>query len=85
MKLGKCEITEMYLFASDVHCHHYVPLHLGGSDKFSNLRILHKDVHKLIHCVNRETIDVLLNKLGLTEPMMDKINQYRNRCELEPI
>jgi RNA-directed DNA polymerase len=85
MKLGKCEITGMYLFASDVHCHHYIPLHLGGSDKFNNLRILHKDVHKLIHCTSRETIDVLINRLGITEPMMDKINQYRKRCGLEPI
>ena len=44
MKMGKCEITGIYLFASDVHCHHYIPLYLGGSDKFNNLRILHKEV-----------------------------------------
>jgi hypothetical protein len=44
MKMGKCEITGMYLFASEVHCHHYIPLHLGGNDKFNNLRILHKEV-----------------------------------------
>jgi RNA-directed DNA polymerase len=85
MKLGKCEITGVCLFATDVHCHHYVPRHLGGSDKFNNLRILHKDVHRLIHCTNRETIDILLNKLGLTEPMMVKINQFRKKCELEAI
>ena len=49
MKMGKCEITDVFPRASDVHCHHYIPLHLGGNDKFNNLRILHKDVHKLIH------------------------------------
>lgn len=43
MKMGKCEITGIFLYASDVHCHHYIPLHLGGSDKFNNLRILHKE------------------------------------------
>ncbi len=26
MKLGKCEITGIFLYASDVHCHHYIPL-----------------------------------------------------------
>jgi RNA-directed DNA polymerase len=85
MKLGKCEITGMYLFAPDVHCHHYIPLHLGGSDKFNNLRILHKDVHKLIHCTSKETIDVLITRLGIIEPIIDKINQYRKKCELESI
>ncbi|WP_406946284.1 HNH endonuclease [Halobacillus sp. SY10] len=40
--MGKCEITREYLHASDVHCHHYVPKNLGGSDQFQNLRILHK-------------------------------------------
>ena len=85
MKMGKCEITGIYLFASDVHCHHYIPLHLGGSDKFNNLRILHKEVHKLIHCTNKETIDVLISRLGITESMIAMINQYRAKCELQPI
>ncbi|MFD0717712.1 group II intron reverse transcriptase/maturase [Paenibacillus sp. GCM10027626] len=85
MKMGKCEITGIYLFAADVHCHHYIPLHLGGSDKFSNLRILQKEVHQLIHCTNNETIGVLTNKLGISELMIDKVNQYRQKCGLEPI
>lgn len=83
MKMGKCEIIGIYLFAADVHCHHYVPLHLGGSDKFNNLRILHKEVHRLIHSTLKETIDMLIAKLGITEPMVNLINQYRNKCRLE--
>ncbi|MDQ8738679.1 group II intron reverse transcriptase/maturase [Paenibacillus sp. LHD-38] len=85
MKMGKCEITGMYLFASDVHCHHYIPLRLGGNDKFNNLRILHKEVQQLIHHTHKETIDVLKNKLDLTELMMNKINQYREKYALEPV
>jgi RNA-directed DNA polymerase len=85
MKMGKCEITGLYLFASDVHCHHYIPLHLGGSDKFSNLRILHKEVHRLIHQTHKETIDVLISRLGITDSMVNVINQYRKKCGLEPI
>lgn len=85
MKMGRCEVTGMYLSAADVHCHHYVPLHLGGSDKFANLRILHKEVHRLIHATCKQTIDGLWAKLGITEPMQNLINQYRTKCELEPI
>ena len=75
MKMGKCEITGIFLFAVDVHCHHYIPIHLGGNDKFNNLRILHKEVHKLIHQTDKETIDVLINKLGITMPMVIKDQQ----------
>jgi hypothetical protein len=85
MKMGKCEITGVHLFANDVHCHHYVPLHLGGTDKFSNLRILHKEVHRLIHSKLKETIDMLRAKIGITEPMVKLINQYRNMCGLEAV
>lgn len=85
MKLGKCEITGMYVFAHDVHCHHYIPIHLGGSDKFSNLRILHKDVHQLIHSTLKETIDVLRSRLDINESMVMKIDLYRKKCGLEPI
>jgi RNA-directed DNA polymerase len=85
MKMGKCEITGMYLFASDVHCHHYIPLHLGGNDKFNNLRIIHKEVQQLLLQTPKKTIDVLKSKLGLTELMMNKINKYREKYALEPV
>lgn len=85
MKMGKCEITCTPLSASDVHCHHYIPKHLGGNDKFNNLRILHKEVHKLIHQTDKQTIDILINKLGITMPMVQKINKYREKCGMELI
>ncbi|MNI24217.1 hypothetical protein D3C73_778300 [compost metagenome] len=85
MKMGICEITGMYIFASDVHCHHYIPLHAGGTDKFNNLRILHKEVGQLILQTQKETIDVLKNKLGLTELMMKQINKYREKYALKPV
>ncbi|WP_378936981.1 HNH endonuclease signature motif containing protein [Metabacillus herbersteinensis] len=85
MKMGKCEITGIDLSALEVHCHHYIPLHLGGTDTFHNLRILHKEVHKLIHHTDKEAINVLINRLGITKIMVDKINKYREKCELERI
>ncbi|HEY2492858.1 MAG TPA: group II intron reverse transcriptase/maturase [Paenibacillus sp.] len=85
MKMGRCEITGTFLCAEDIHCHHYLPVHLNGDDKFNNLRILHKDVHRLIHAVNTETIETLTSRLDLTESMVNKMNQYRNKCNLEPM
>lgn len=85
MKMGKCEITGMYLSAPEVHCHHYVPLHLGGTDQFHNLRIIHKEVHKLVHHTDKEMIDVLIRRFSITKSMLDKINQYREECGLQLI
>lgn len=85
MKNGNCEITGSFLQAHNVHCHHYIPLQLGGSDKFNNLRILHKDVHKIIHMTDTVKMNTLMKNLGITEPMLQKINKYREKCELESV
>ncbi|QNK86256.1 group II intron reverse transcriptase/maturase [Sporosarcina sp. resist] len=85
MKNGKCEITELFLFAEDVHCHHYKPISLEGTDEFKNLRILHKDVHRLIHATKDETINRLIKFLKLTDEQIKKTNQYRKFCNLELI
>jgi hypothetical protein len=85
MKQGKCEITGQFLQAQDVHCHHYIPVYLGGSDKFNNLRILHKEVHRLIHMTDTVKMNTLMGNLGITQPILEKINIYREKCELEHI
>jgi len=85
MKKGKCEITGMFLQAQNVYCHHYIPNHLGGSDKFNNLRILQKEVHELIHITDKVKANTLIKTLGITESMLEKINKYRVKCELETI
>jgi RNA-directed DNA polymerase len=85
MRMGKCEITGIFLFASDVHCHHYLPVHAGGTDKFDNLRILHKDIHRLIHSTNKESITNLMAIYGITSTMTETINQYRKMSNLELI
>jgi hypothetical protein len=85
MKQGKCEITGRFLQAQDVHCHHHIPVHLGGNDKFNNLRILHKEVHKLIHMTDTDKMNTLMKNLGITQPILEKINTYRGKCELEHI
>ena len=85
MKVGKCEITGWNLIANEVHCHHYTPTHLGGTDKFNNLRILHKDIHRLIHRKNTDIISSEIQKFELTDSMINKLNQYRMECGLEKV
>ncbi|MEK3992684.1 group II intron reverse transcriptase/maturase [Robertmurraya sp. FSL R5-0851] len=85
MKSGRCEITGNFLPAEHVHCHHYVPISLGGTDDFKNLRIIDKFAHKLIHATNSETINKYLKLLNLKSQAIEKVNNYREKCHLEPI
>src|SRR5699024_11321140 len=85
MKNGMCEITGTFLSVEFVHCHHYKPVNLGGTDEFRNLRILHKDIHTLVHATKQETISRLIKFLKVTDGQLKKINQYRKVCNLELI
>lgn len=85
MKNGKCEITGEFLPAELVHCHHHVPMYLGGTDEFKNLRILNKNIHILIHAVDEETIKKYIDKLRPSSEVINKIDNYRKMCNLESI
>ncbi|MCM3599071.1 group II intron reverse transcriptase/maturase [Metabacillus idriensis] len=82
MTKGKCEILKEFITASEVHCHHYIPRGLGGTDKYENLRIIHKDIHRLIHATDNQTIENYLKKYLLTVEQVKRINQYRKACNL---
>lgn len=85
MVQGKCEISGIFLEADLVHCHHYIPSEIGGTDKYENLRIIHEDVHKLVHATKSETIERLKLKLNLNNNQLKKLNSYRKVCNLEII
>lgn len=85
MTKGKCEILKEFIIASEVHCHHYIPIELGGTDKYENLRIVHKDIHRLIHATDNQTIENYLKKYFLTVEQAKRINQYRKACNLKEI
>ena len=57
---GKCAVTGRVLWVDEIHCHHKVPTENGGTDRYNNLIILHRDVHTLIHAVQPETIHHLM-------------------------
>jgi len=74
---GKCAVTGKVLWIDEIHCHHILPVFNGGTDDYSNLVIVHEDVHKLIHATLHETITTYRNLLELTKPMLNRINKYR--------
>ncbi|MBF0706639.1 group II intron reverse transcriptase/maturase (plasmid) [Alkalihalobacillus hwajinpoensis] len=82
---GKCHITGIPLKASDVHCHHKVPVGLGGTDEFNNLVIVHKDIHVAVHAIKEETIFKYVNRFSLHTKQIYKLNQLRKLCKLERI
>ncbi|CAI9387094.1 hypothetical protein BACSP_01885 [Bacillus sp. T2.9-1] len=85
MVQGKCEITGEFLEADLVHCHHFIPSDIGGTDEYKNLRIIHVDVHKLVHATDSNTIQRLKNGLNLNTNQLNKLNSYRKVCNLEMI
>ena len=74
---GKCAVTGEELTFNEIHCHHKTPVSQGGTDVYSNLVIVHKDIHKLIHAVDIETINKYLEMLRPTKTMLVKLNRYR--------
>ena len=82
---GKCAILGTELGIDEIHCHHKLPKHLGGNDKYLNLIILHKDVHRLIHATKPETICKYLSILNLNKFQLKKVNNLRCKAHNEPI
>ncbi len=74
---GKCAVTKKELSMGEIHCHHKIPVHAGGTDMYNNLLILHEDVHKLIHATKDETIGKYMNQIKPNKEMLEKINQLR--------
>lgn len=86
MQSGKCAVTgSKFDDASRVHCHHKIPRSMGGSDKLSNLVLLDKDVHVLVHATDRGTIQSYLASLKLDKKQVKVVNKLRNCAGLEAI
>ena len=82
---GKCAVLKTTLEYDEIHCHHKIPKHLGGTDKYENLIILHEDIHKLIHAKDKNTINHYLKEYSLNKEQTNKVNKLRNQAGLQPI
>jgi group II intron reverse transcriptase/maturase len=83
---GKCAITGIHFESTDeIHCHHKIPIMLGGTDEYGNLILVLEEVHKLIHATAPETINKYLASLNLTKGQLKKLNKLRKQAQLEEI
>jgi group II intron reverse transcriptase/maturase len=82
---GKCSVTGSVLEYEDIHCHHKIPRNMGGKDVYSNLTIVHADIHRLIHAVRQETITRYLQSIKPDCKALKKLNQLRKKVGNEPI
>ncbi len=46
---GKCSITGKPLDVGAMHCHHKLPISMGGTDEYKNLMLVDENIHILIH------------------------------------
>ena len=74
---GKCYVTGRILTPSELHCHHKTPKRLGGGDKYRNLCLVHKTIHKLIHGTTRELITNWLEEMRISDDQLKKLNHLR--------
>lgn len=82
---GKCGVTGEILEHGDIEVHHKIPKSKGGTDKYKNLIIIRKSIHKLIHATNTETIKNYMNNLHLKGNQIHKLNKLRKmvgNCEI---
>jgi len=81
---GKCAVTGIQLEYEDIHCHHKTPRQNGGTDGYSNLTIVHKDIHRLIHATNDEVINRYISDYkGQLD--LKKLNKLRKLANNKPI
>lgn len=74
---GKCAITNKELRIGSIDTHHKIPIKLGGTDEYSNLIIIDKNIHILIHATEKETIKKYIDTLKLDYKTIKKINKFR--------
>lgn len=80
---GKCYITDReFQCLENMHCHHKIAKSKGGTDAYSNLVLVDKNVHILIHAMNLEVVKYYLEMLKLKPSEFQKLNQLRQLLDL---
>ena len=83
---GRCEVSRKPLDYEDVACHRLHPRKYGGTDEYTNLRIVHKDMERLLYAEDLNTIKKLVTGLDCRDTAkITKINKWRGFIDKEPI
>ena len=80
---GRCAVSGKKLEIGEIHCHHKVPKHLGGTDEYKNLIIVSSDIHRLIHATKPETIQKYLEQLKLDAKQLRKLKNLRKLANVD--
>ena len=78
-QLGKCAVTKEELEVGNMECHHIQPKSLGGLDNYNNLVLITKEVHKLIHSTQMETINKYLKYVPTDKVTLENLNKLRTK------
>ena len=78
-QLGKCAVTKEELEVGNMECHHIQPKSLGGLDNYNNLVLITKEVHKLIHSTQMETINKYLKYVPVDKVTLENLNKLRTK------
>jgi group II intron reverse transcriptase/maturase len=82
-QMGKCAVSGEVMSIGDIHCHHKIPKHLGGTDKYQNLILVSENVHRLIHATNPDTIEKYTKLLNLNQKQSKKLDELRSLVTVE--
>ena len=80
---GRCAVSGKKLGIGEIHCHHKVPKHLGGTDEYKNLIIVSSDIHRLIHATKPETMQKYLEQLKLDAKQLRKLKNLRKLANVD--
>lgn len=76
---GKCGITGNDLRLGEMECHHIIPKSQNGSDEYKNLIWIEKNIHKLVHATNSETIEKYITNIRKDVKAIKKVNSLRKK------
>ena len=83
---GECELSKVSLAFEDVECIYLNPPSQGGTDEYANLRIVHKDIKRLIYSTDVKIIKSLIDLFDCRAPAkIAKLNKWRAKAGLEAI
>lgn len=76
---GLCSVTKQPLTIGNMEVHHVKPKELGGTDEYGNLTFVVREVHKIIHATQEDTINKYIKILHISndEKVLKKINKLR--------
>ena len=83
---GKCAVTgQVFETLGDIHCHHKLPLAMGGKNNYQNLILVRESIHILIHATSEPAITKYLSQLALNKKQLAKLNKLRKEAGNPPI